>query len=52
MVKQLFNTIYINGVYAKNDDWFAFKKDVRCGKVLVKKYFYNKIDDVVMIETF
>lgn len=52
MVKQLFNTIYINGVYAKNDDWFAFKKDVKSGKVLVKNYFYNKIDNIVMIETF
>ena len=52
MVKQLFNTIYINGVYAKNDDWFAFKRDVKSGKVLVKNYFYNKIENIAFIETF
>ena len=48
----LFNTIYINGVLASEEDKQAFLRDYHNGKIAIKRVIYNDFDNYGLIETF
>ena len=43
----LFGKVYINGIFAKPRDKFAFADDYKSGKVKARIYQYNGIIDIV-----
>ena len=48
----MFNTIYINSVYANEEDKRRFISDYELGKIVVKQAYFDKENQIGVIQTF
>ena len=48
----MFNTIYINSVYANEEDKKRFISDYKLGNVVVKQAYFDKENQMGIIQTF